>query len=189
LETKDIIKFCLSGNKEAEKRLFMRYANRVYTICLRYSKQKEDAKDLMQECFISLFKNLNKYDDKRGPFEAWMYRVCTNVVLKKIKKKKRAIQLSFPDNFPEVSEYELKENFDQIPDKVLMQAIQELPDGYKQILNLHVFEGLKHTEIAESLGISASTSRTQYGRAKKMLKRGLEKKIIKKINNEERRLA
>ncbi len=189
MDTRDLVKYCIQGNKEAENRLFMRYGNKVYTICLRYVRQKPDAKDLMQECFISLFKNLSKYDAEKGAFEGWMYRVCTNVVLKKIRKKKNSISFVFPDILPEISEKLLKEDFDEISTEVLLKTIQELPEGYRQIINLHIFEGLKHTEIANCLGISASTSRSQYGRAKKLLKAGLENQIAKKINNEERRLA
>jgi len=189
LDTEDIVKYCIQGNKEAEERLFMRYANKIYTICLRYVRQKEEAKDLMQECFISLFNNLAKYDPEKGQFEGWMYRVCTNVVLKKIRKKKHDITYVFPDYLPEVSDYNVKEDFDAFPKEILMNSIQELPEGYRHILNLHIFEGLRHTEIADSLGISASTSRSQYNRAKKLLKAILEKKIANKVTNEERRLA
>jgi len=189
LEARKIIQLCLEGNKEAENRLFILYVNRVYTICLRYCKQKEEAKDLMQECFISLFNNLSKYDESKGEFEGWMYRVCTNVVLKKIKKKKHTINISYPEYLPERTDYEFEEEFDRISNQTLLETIQELPEGYKQVLNLHVFEGLKHTEIADCLGITAATSRSQYARAKKLLRANLEKKIVKKINNEERRLA
>ncbi len=189
METREIIQFCLEGNKEAENRLFMRYANRVYTICLRYCKQKEEAKDLMQECFITLFDNLSKYDENKGEFEGWMFRVCTNVVLKKLRKKKHTINISYPEYLPEKPEEAFEEALEHVSNQTLLETIQALPEGYRQVLNLYVFEGLKHTEIGDCLGISAATSRSQYGRAKKLLKANLEKKIANKINNEERRLA
>ena len=130
----------------------------------------------MQECFIHLFENIHKHDPKKGAFEGWMYRVCTNKVLQILRKMKRETPIIYLDVLPEITD-DLEEKIDLIPKDVLLDAIQQLPDGYRQILNLYIFEVWSHQEIATEMGIAVSTSRSQYARAKKQLKQLLQKKI------------
>ena len=189
MEINELIEKCKNGHAAAEKELFQRYANKVFILCRRYVRQKEEAYDLMQECFISLFNSLDKHDSDRGSFGGWMHRLCTNVVLQKLRKSKRAITLVYPDQFPEPEDFLIFESFDTISTEFLLSSIQDLPDGHREILNLYVFEGLTHTEIANVLGIAPSTSRSQYARAKKILKNILQKKIASKNKSNEKRLA
>lgn len=189
MEINELIAKCKNGNAAAEKMFFQRYANKVFTICRRYFRQKEEAYDLMQDCFILLFDSLNKYDPDKGSFDGWLHRICTNLVLQKLRKDQRSIALVYPDQLPEIEDFLIYESFDEITTEFLLASIHELPDGYREILNLHIFEGLKHTEIGEALGITASTSRSQFARAKKLLKNILQKKIANKNKCHERRLA
>lgn len=189
MEINELISKCKNGNAAAEKELFQRYANKIFILCRRYVRQKEEAYDLMQDCFILLFDSLKKHDPERGSFEGWMYRLCTNVVLQKLRQVKRSVSLYYPDQMPEPEDYLIFESFDEIPTEFLLSCIQDLPIGYREILNLYVFEGLKHVEIASVLGISASTSRSQYSRAKKILKNKLQEKIARKKKSNEKRLA
>lgn len=184
-----LIEQCKVGNAAAERELFERYANKVFVLCRRYVGQKEEAYDLMQECFIKLFDSLEKHDSERGSFEGWMHRICTNLVLQKLRKNKRSISLTFPDEMPEPDDYLIQENFNEVSTEILMSSIQELSEGYRMILNLYIFEGLQHNEIGEVLGIATSTSRSQYARAKKILKNKLQEHLA--INNtaNEKRLA
>jgi RNA polymerase sigma factor (sigma-70 family) len=163
-----LIENCLKGNKQAERQLFDALAPKVYTLCRRYFSCDSTAKDLLQECFIRLFEQLPKYDPKRGSFGAWSHRLCTNVVLQKIRKQKRSkIILIFQEELPETAVEE--EVLDDLPKEDILAAVRELPDGYREVLNLSVFEKWSHRAIGKQLGISESTSRSQLSRAKKLL--------------------
>ncbi len=176
---RNLIQSCLQGNADAEKQLFFKYAGKVLTLCRRYVSQETVAKDLMQECFIQIFEKMEQYDAQRGEFGAWLHRVSTNVVLQYLRKEKRGLQTTYPEDLPDYGEELEEDAFDTLSNETLLQSIRELPEGYQQILNLYIFEGLKHREIAESLGISEGTSRSQYTRAKRHLKSILEKKTTK----------
>lgn len=185
----DLIQSCLKGNSDAEKQLFMRYAGKVYTLCRRYVAQDAQAKDLMQDCFIQIFDKLKMYDSTRGEFAGWLHRVCSNVALQQLRKEKREIPIVFPEIMPDFEEEISEPAFDELSNEILLESIRELPNGYQEILNLFIFEGLKHREIAARLNISESTSRSQYARAKKHLKSILESKTNKIKENYEGRLV
>jgi len=175
----NLIQSCLKGNSDAEKQLFFKYAGKVLTLCRRYVPQESVAKDLMQECFIQVFEKMHQYKSERGEFGAWLHRVCTNVALAHLRKEKRTISVSYPEYLPDYEEEIDEEAFDDLTNETLLASIRELPEGYRQILNLYIFEGLKHREIAKQLNISQGTSRSQYTRAKRLLKSILEKKTSK----------
>lgn len=181
----DLIILVQQGHQQAEKQLFFRFAGKVLTLCRRYAKHDHEAKDFMQECFMHLFENIHKYDAKKGEFEGWLYRVCTNTVLQILRKEKRETPIIYLEVLPEIAP-DLEEKSFLFSKQDLLKAIQELPDGYRQILNLYVFEEWSHKEIATQMNITESTSRSQYTRAKKLLKRILQKKTQKEQRNERR---
>ena len=184
MNLREIISLCQAKNQQAEKAFFLRFAPRIMTICRRYASQNVEAQDFMQECFIHVFEKINLYDEAKGPFEGWLYRVCTNTVLQLLRKSKREITMVFPEELPE---QELTETeFEIIPKELILNAIQQLPNGYRQVLNLFIFEGWTHQEIGNTLQIAPATSRSQLTRAKKMLKHILQKKTFQ---NHERRLV
>jgi len=175
LKIQEIISLCKAKNQQAEKALFLRYAKKVMTICRRYASQNVEAQDFMQECFIQVFEKINHYEETKGTFEGWIHRICTNVILQQLRKSKREITMVFPEELPNLELTETE--FQTIPQEVILNAIQKLPDGYRKVLNLYIFEGWTHQEIGEVLEIAAATSRSQLTRAKKMLKHILQKKI------------
>ena len=175
MNIQDLILACKKRNRKAEKELFLHFAPKALTLCRRYITDEHQAQDMMQECFIQVFENIQKYDFEKGDFGGWLYRVSTNVVLKSLRNAKKNVQTIYMENLPE--EEICEETFDGIPNEILLEAIRELPEGYRQILNLFIFENWTHKEIAKSLNITESTSRSQLTRAKKMLKVILEKKI------------
>lgn len=169
-----IISLTKAKNRKAEKILFLRFAPFVLTLCRRYASQNSDAQDFMQECFIHVFSKINDYDETKGSFEAWLNRVCTNRVLQLLRKSKKKITIVYPEELPE---QELTESeFEVIPREAIMNAIQQLPNGYREVFNLYIFEGWSHKEIGKALRIAETTSRSQLTRAKKMLKYILQKK-------------
>ncbi len=147
-------------------------------VCLRYTQNKLDAEDILQDGFVKIFANIHQFEN-RGSFEGWMKMIVVNTALEYHRKKK----ISFIDI--DTSEIEFKEsNCDILSNlgfKELLYLIQQLPSGCKVIFNLYVFEQLTHKEIAEKLSISESTSKSQLARARQLLQDKIEpKKIITK---------
>ena len=180
-----IIQDCIKHRPEAERELFSHFAPKVLTICRRYASNDAEAQDFLQECFLCVFEKLQQYNPKKGEFAGWLYRVCTNNVLQILRKRKKELQLVYLDQLPDTAQIN-ETDFDFLHPELVIHAIQQLPDGYREVLNLFLFEQWSHREIAEQLNISESTSRSQLTRAKKLLKTVLQKLMP---NNYEKRLA
>lgn len=185
MELANIIKKIKLKDAKAEKALFLRFAPKVLTICRRYASQNVEAQDYMQECFILIFAKIHTYSSTKGSFEGWLHRVCTNRILELYRKSNKQVTITFPETMPEPKP--THENLAKMPKEAVMKAIQALPDGYRKIFNLYVFEGWSHKEIGEALSIAETTSRSQLTRAKKLLKQQLSKK--NKTQSYERKLA
>jgi RNA polymerase sigma factor (sigma-70 family) len=144
----------------------------LYGICLRYASDRFEAQDMLQEGFIKVFSSLSSYESK-GSFEGWMKRIVINNALNHIRSNtKQQLFLDYseaqniPDNIVEVDESSPP------PDKqTMLRLIQELPEGYRMVFNLYVFEDYTHKEIAEAAGISENTSKTQLMRARNLLQK------------------
>jgi len=163
----DIIEGCKTGKREFQKTLYMRFSAKMLGVCLRYSKSREEAEDLLQEGFIKVFRNIQHYT-ATGSFEGWIRKIMVNTALEAIRKKKidyHAFDVSDAEEpqelFPDV--------FDKIAVKDLLRIIQDLPIGFKTVFNLYAIEGYQHKEISDMLGISESTSRSQLTRARQIL--------------------
>lgn len=166
---KDLINKCLKNDKKAQLKLYNLYAKAMYNVSLNIVNNTQQAEDLMQEAFISAFKNLQHF---RGEvtFGAWLKRIVVNKCLDYLKRKKVQFEPLEEQNLPSV---ELTENEESVFNHKNIQEIKEqinnLPDGYRTIISLYIFEGYDHEEIAQILNISPSTSRSQYVRAKSLL--------------------
>ena len=176
LNTHQLITDCKKRKGGAEKKLFLLFAPKVLTLCRRYIPDEHRAQDMVQECFIQVFEKMDKYNNEKGEFGGWLFRVCTNVVLKYLRDSKNDLPTVYMEILPDGEEI-TEDGFDMIPQETILKSVRELPDGYRTILNLFIFENWTHHEISQSLNISESTSRSQLARAKKMLKIILEKKI------------
>jgi RNA polymerase sigma factor (sigma-70 family) len=160
----------LFGKSEAFGYIYKSTVNELMAICRRYASSHDEAKDILQESYIKIYKNLDKFDISL-PFESWAKRIAINTAIdhyrKNIHKTLRSI-----DNLDIVDEEEVFVSNDILNCNIekVMEAIQELPDGYRIILNLFVMENKTHREIAELLNINESTSRSQLTKARKTLK-------------------
>lgn len=169
----EFIHKALKGNQSAYKFLYEKYKHNFFLVCQRYMKNKVNAEDCLQEGFINIFKNLKQFDIERGNFEFWARRVVMNVCLEKIRKNTLYLvdmNQAFMVESKEVnvlSDLSLKE---------MLHIIHELPVGYRTIFNMYVIDGFTHKEIAEKLGISNSTSKTQLMKSRLLL----QKKLIAK---------
>lgn len=154
------------GNNVAFKRLYDLYSDAMFTICLRMLNNREDAEDVLQESFISAFKNLQQYSGK-GSFGSWLKKIVINACIAVIKKRNDQLIPLAERDLPEEEPDEDEEITYDI--ETIKLAIRELADGYRMILSLYLFEDHSHKMIAEKLNISEGTSKSQYSRARKRL--------------------
>lgn len=164
---------CLRGEHKAQKRLYDLYSHSLYLICLRYARDGQEAKDMLQEGFVKIFQDLGQFDIERGSLFTWMRRVVINACLQYLRKNRGFRWESLPSGGMETEYIEPWSEADEDQTRRLLTYLQQLPDGYRSVFNLHVMEGYTHQEIAEWLGISPNTSKTQLFKAKTLLRRWL----------------
>ncbi len=163
---KELIEGCIREDKSCQKALFLQYAGKMLTVCRRYARHQAEAEDMLQDAFIKIFANLKQFN-YQGSFEGWIRRIVVNNALKNIKKSSFKKEQIGVETLPENSTEPLI--FSQLNEEVLLNLIKELPDGYRFVFNLYAIEGFSHQEIADKLGIEASTSRSQLVKARKLL--------------------
>ncbi len=164
--TEVLIKNCIKQQPDAQKYLYDTFGSTLYSICLRYTKNVPDAEDLLQETFIKIFQNLDKYTFM-GSFEGWLKRLTINLAINNYHSTRKQQHQEIPDYIQEP--YCQNEILEQMNVDQIVQAINKLPDGYKMVLNLYAIDGYTHKEIAEMLDISEGTSKSQLSRAKASL--------------------
>lgn len=164
----DLIQGCLEGNRRSQEALYQRFSPKMYAICLRYAANSDDAADLLQEGFIKVFKNLEKFRGE-GSFEGWMRRVFVNTCIEHFRKK--VYLNSITENEERTIEDFSANALDNLAEKDIIHLIQELSPGYRTVFNLYVVEGYSHKEIADLLQISEGTSKSQLARAKMLLQK------------------
>jgi RNA polymerase sigma factor (sigma-70 family) len=160
-----LIARCKDGDNRAFKELYDLYAKAMFNVCMRILNQRDEAEDVLQESFISAFKNLNQYNGTAS-FGSWLKRIVINKSLDALRKKK--VNLISIDAIDYADE-EINDDEVVYETETLRKAIQQLPDGYRIILSLFLFEDLTHKAIAQKLNISEGTSKSQYARARKKL--------------------
>jgi RNA polymerase sigma factor (sigma-70 family) len=169
----ELVEGCINGSRIHFTELYDRYAPAMYGICLRYSGNTEEAKDILQEGFIKVFLQIKTYDKARAPFEVWLRKIFIYRAIDYIRHRKRA--MFYPVEFAELDiEEEEEEELDEISSvdlsiEELLDMVQKLPTGYRLVFNLFAIEEKTHAEIAQLLGISINTSKSQYKKARAML--------------------
>jgi len=165
-----LIEECRHGNSKAQFTLYNQYSKAMYNLAYRILNNREDAEDILQETFVECFRSLNSFRFE-STFGAWLKKILVNKCINQLKKKK--VDLTLCDNLP-VNVYE--EETENVYDTAkIFRAIEMLPDGYRIILTLYLLEGYDHGEISQILGITESTSKSQYSRAKEKLRNSLTK--------------
>ena len=163
----DLIKNCLAGDRKSYREVYKLYSKAMFAIALRIVRDRDVAEDILQESFINAFSNLTNFKSE-STFGAWLKKIVVNTSINYIKKKKM-IFLSLDEIGINKSDEEKEEPIYNVAK--IKEAIGKLPDGFRVILTLYLFEGYDHKEIAEILEISESTSKSQYSRAKDKLKK------------------
>lgn len=166
----------IKNNAAAQEALYNRFSPRMLGVCYRFSKNREDAEDMLQDGFIKVFTQLHQYRNE-GALEGWIRRIIVHTCINILKKNKK-----FNDCVDLIHANSIQVKEDMIPSimqaKQVVECIRLLPLGYRTVLNLYAIEGYSHKEIAQMLEIEESTSRSQYTRAKAMLEDVLIKKKI-----------
>lgn len=153
---------CRRGDAHAQRTLFEQHKARLFTVCLRYARDRPEAQDMLQEAFLTIYRDLGQYNGS-GPFEGWLYRVTMRRTLQYLRQKN---PLRFAEDFNELPPDALEVRPDtELNGEAILHMVQQLPPGYRAVFNLHCIESYSYPEIAAELGISESTVRSQYARA------------------------
>ncbi len=182
-DIKNIISGCLKGNRKDQEILYRRHAAKLYAVCLQYSGNDDEARDILQEGFIKIFENLGHYKYE-GSFEGWIRRIIVNTALEKFRCKHNLYRVDDIDTIPEPDAEPDNEDYSGLEAGDLLEIIRELPPKYRMVFNLFAIEGYSHKEISRMVNISEGTSKSNLARARIILQRrvgsytGLKKKII-----------
>ena len=182
-DIKVIIDGCLEGNRRDQELLYRRYSPKLYAVCLQYTSDDYEAKDVLQEGFIKIFENLHTYKSE-GPIEAWMRRIVVNAALEKYRSRRPLYKVEDIDKLTEMGLEPGFEDYSELDAKMLMDIIKELPPQYRMVFNLFAIEGYLHKEISKMLKISIGTSKSNLARARLILQRkvemytGIKRKVV-----------
>ncbi|MCW3112475.1 MAG: sigma-70 family polymerase sigma factor [Segetibacter sp.] len=168
-----LIKNCIAGNRKSQKKLYELLAPKMYPVCLKFFSRGADAEDVLQEGFIKLFNHLHSYRGE-GSFEGWVRRIFVNTAIQYYRSLKPAAIDS--DDIEDVLVCSDGSALDNLYAKDLICITRDLSEGYRNVFNLYAVEGYSHKEIAEILGITESTSKSQYLRAKASIRQVIGKR-------------
>ena len=172
-----LIQDCINGNRKSQKQLYDMYSSKMFAVCLRYSKNQMDAEDVLQDGFVKLFNNLHRFRGE-GSFDGWVRRIFVNTAIEHIRRKN--LNTTCGEGL-ENSVVDKQQNaLDNLYEKDLLRTSMTLSEGYRTVFNLYAVEGYSHKEIASQLGITESTSKSQFSRAKALLRNIIQNKSAKK---------
>ena len=164
-----LIENCKINDTKAQGELYKLFSSKLFSVCLKYSKNYAEAEDNLQDAFLTIFDKIEQFTSK-GSFEGWLKRITINTVLQKYRSEK-VFDIVNEDN---VEDVEIEVDEDDISIDYLLQIIQELPDRYRLVFNLYVLDGYSHKDIADLLEINIGTSKSNLARARQILKKTIE---------------
>jgi len=162
-----LVEACRGGDRRAQKRIYDLLSGKMFAVCLRYMDSREAAEDILQDGFVTLFTKLDSYSGE-GSFEGWARKIFVNTALMSLRKNDVLRQTEDVDEAWDITA-DTPTAIENIGYSELMKMIASMPPGFRTVFNMYVIEGYSHKEIAESLGISEATSRSQLQRARTML--------------------
>lgn len=164
-----LIENCRINDTKAQGELYKLFSSKLFSVCLKYSRNYAEAEDNLQDAFLTIFNKIEQYKSK-GSFEGWLKRITINTVLQRYRNEKVFDIIN--ENTADDVELEIDE--DNVPLEYLLKIIQELPDRYRLVFNLYVLDGYSHKEIADLLNINIGTSKSNLARARQILKETIE---------------
>jgi RNA polymerase sigma factor (sigma-70 family) len=178
-----ILEGCIAGKRNAQSTLYKKCASTMLGVCMRYTSNRDEAEDIVQEGFIKVFQSISSFR-REGSFEGWIKRIMINQALNHYRKNRKQPYYSVIEEIDETEILDMTdpEPLEPVPPDILLSMIQNLPEGYRMVFNLYVFEEFSHKEIADSMNVSESTSKTQLLKARRLLRKKItEFKESKKI--------
>jgi RNA polymerase sigma factor (sigma-70 family) len=169
----EIIAACIKGDGKAQQKLYDTHKKVMFGICLRYSNTYDEAKDILQEGFIKVFSKMTQFT-AQGSFEGWMKRIFVNTALEYYRSQKNHMYHDDVNNAFDKPHHDY--TVDKMSTKEILELMQQMAPGYRNVLNLYIIEGYSHAEIAEMLGITEGTSKSQLSRARILLQQAILKK-------------
>lgn len=163
----DLIRGCRKNERKSQEMLYRRYARALYNLCLVYDSDRDNAKDILQESFIKIFKNIRSFDCQSS-LMGWMKRIITNTAIDHFRKNSREAQYIQIEKIVQPSSDE-ESAASSLETEDIISQVKRLPEGARMIFQLHAIEGYTHKEIADLLHISEGTSKSQISRAKHLL--------------------
>lgn len=179
MNLKKLISQCRKQDRSSQEKLYREYADKLFVLCLKYSRDYEEAKDNLQDGFIKIFQNISQFKGK-GSFEGWMTRIMINTALKKYQG--RSVFLSIEEE--QLEEPEVEDDEELFTVSFLIELVQDLPERYRLVFNLYTMEGYTHAEIAKMLNISEGTSKSNLARARLKLKEKIENHRITNLERD-----
>lgn len=180
ISEKELIEGCCKGDARCQRLLFDTYSRKMMGVCLRYASNEFEAQDILQDGFVKVFEKVGTFKSK-GSFEGWMRRIFVNTALDHYRRQKEMRNSVDVDS---VSYMLPADDFilENIAAEELLKTLQTIPDGYRTVFNLYAVEGYSHKEIADELGITVNTSKSQYSRAKGYLRKIIETESKRKVS-------
>ncbi|WP_343747365.1 RNA polymerase sigma factor [Fluviicola sp.] len=172
MEDLTLVNECAKGNSKAQRALFDKFAPKMLAVCQRYLRNNQEAEDVLQDGFVKVFQKIVDFK-MEGSLEGWIRRIIVNTALDTIRKNKKLLD----DVQVEEVQYKVSftdHQFEGMDLAQLMKLINEMPDGYRVVFNMFAIEGYSHKEIADTLGVTENTSKSQYSRARAFLRTQLE---------------
>ena len=172
-ELNDILLGCIDGKRSAQECLYRLYSPKMFAVCLRYSGNYDEAKDVLHDGFIKVFDKIKQFG-QRGSLEGWVRRIMVNTALERYR---RANPVVLFEQLPEIHIEPEEDPEPCIPMNELLGYIQCLPEKYRMVFNMYIFDEMTHKEIAESLGISEGTSKSDLSRARGILQNKINNRV------------
>jgi RNA polymerase sigma-70 factor (ECF subfamily) len=169
LSLHQLIENCKINDTKAQGELYKLFSSKLFSVCLKYSRNYAEAEDNLQDAFLTIFNKIEQYKNK-GSFEGWLKRITVNTVLQRYRNEK-VFEII---NEETIEDVELDVDEDNLSIDYLLKIIQELPDRYRLVFNLYVLDGYSHKDIAKMLEINVGTSKSNLARARQILKQTIE---------------
>ncbi len=178
---KRIVEACLKGDKTSQKLLYKTYYGKMLVVCMRYTKNKDEAMDVLQDGFVKVFQKLKNFQYK-GSLEGWIRRIMVNTALDNLRKHKDIFaksdeELELDSYIDDTFDEQELEKITQLKAEIIIELIQQLSPAYQAVFNLYIIENMTHAEIAETLKISVGTSKSNLAKAKIKLRKLVEQYI------------
>lgn len=175
-QMQQLVEGCLRGDRRSQHAVYKLFYGKMKAVCLRYTKDSDEALDVLQEGFIKVFQNIERYSGA-GSFEGWVRRIMVNLSIDRFRKQKNNLimlnsSINAEDWADDVEDEEDSDmdQYDFKPSQII-EAMQQLSPAYRTVFNLYVFENYTHQDISDALGISVGTSKSNYAKAKKNMKK------------------